>query len=294
MVSFTINDYLELRLEDGHTKIYVNDMLFTQCKYLLLNVPMDEIKFAKDINSIDKAAEILNRSMELDPSIRNTLSPEEEFIGHCSNLQAWAENKYDPRILHSNLAFPLLKKLTEAGDILAIRIFKEEVAKRFESGVINTAQFFLYNGYLNSFTEEELKYVFDQSSSILINNIINQLKESLETSLNNYRIIKNLIDLILFIDLKYSNNFLFDVCENLPEKFKERFIKFVILHLNYKEFKNYTIPYGRFYTYFEHVIDYMYENFSHIVDLFKFLDSGFYSASVPLDEKLSYGTVSYE
>ncbi len=294
MQKYTLNDYLELKLENGHTSIYVNNVLFTQCKYLLLNISKDDIGITEKIDSIDQAAEILDSSMELDPLIRKTLTPEEEFIGHCSNLQVWVENEYDTRILHNKLAFPLLKKLTEAGDLLALRVFKEEIVKRFESGYINTAQFFLYNGYLNSFTIEELKYVFDQSGSKLIDNILLQLRDSLESSLDNYKIIKNLIDLILFIDLKYGNNYLFEVCESLSENLRLQFVRFVILHLNYKEFINYTIPYGRFYTYFEQFVDYVYENFSHIVDLFKFLDSGFYCASIPLDEKFSYGTILYE
>lgn len=62
------------------------------------------------------------------------ITPEEEFWGHCSNLQAWVENNYDTRLLHSNIAFPLLKKLTEAGDPNTNKVFKEEIARRFESG----------------------------------------------------------------------------------------------------------------------------------------------------------------
>ncbi|MFX1573066.1 MAG: hypothetical protein ACFFB0_09980 [Promethearchaeota archaeon] len=294
MQKYTLNDYLELKLENGYTSIYVNDVLFTQCKFLILNISRDEIEITEKIDSIDHAAEILDISGDLDHLIRKSLTPEEEFIGHCSNLQAWVENEYNTRILHNKLAFPLLKRLSEVGDPLAIRVFKEEVVKRFESGNINTVQFFLYNGYFDSFTIEELNIVFDYSGSKLMKNILLQLRNLLESPLNNYKIIKNLIDLILFIDLRYSSNYLFNICDNLSEKLKVQFIKIVILHLNYKEFRNYTIPYGKFYAYFEHLVDYVYENFSQIFDLFKFLESGFYSASISLDEKLSYGTSLYE
>jgi hypothetical protein len=44
------------------------------------------------------------------------IPPEIRFWAHCSNLETWGENNYDTRLIHSNLAFPLLKKLTEAGD----------------------------------------------------------------------------------------------------------------------------------------------------------------------------------
>ena len=294
MQKYRVNNYLELKLEDGYTSIYVNNVLFTHCKYLLLDIPMDEFQLIDKIDSIDQAAEILNNSMELEPLIRKKLSPEEEFMGHCSNLQAWVENKYNTRILHNKLAFPLLKKLANAGDLLALRVFKEEIVKRFENGHINTIQFLLYNGYLNSFTKEEIKYVFEQSGSNLINNILLQLIDLLESALDNYKVIKNLIDLTLFIDLKYGNHYFFELCEKLSKNLRVQFVRCVLLQLNYKEFTEYTIPYGRFYTYFEKLVDYVYENFSHIVDLFKFLDSGFYSASVPLDEKFSYGNILYE
>ena len=85
----------------------------------LLNVPLNDRK-VNQINSIDEAAENL--------SIYGVkLSPEVEFHGHCSNLQAWAENHYDTRLLHSNLSFPLLKKLAELGDPQAKQMIKDEI-----------------------------------------------------------------------------------------------------------------------------------------------------------------------
>jgi hypothetical protein len=63
-----------------------------------------------------------------------TITPEQEFWGHCSNLQAWYEHDYDTRLLHSNLAFPLLKALVDAGDTKAKTMLKTEIAERFESG----------------------------------------------------------------------------------------------------------------------------------------------------------------
>ena len=37
---------------------------------------------------------------------------------------------------HHNLAFPLLKVLTKSGDLQAKKVFREEIAKRFESGYV--------------------------------------------------------------------------------------------------------------------------------------------------------------
>lgn len=64
-----------------------------QCKFLLLNIPVEKINFLDEI----------------------------EFWGHCSNLQVWAENNYDTRLLHRNLSSPLLKQLSDLGDSILNR-----------------------------------------------------------------------------------------------------------------------------------------------------------------------------
>ncbi|MFW9929455.1 MAG: hypothetical protein ACFFD1_08700, partial [Candidatus Thorarchaeota archaeon] len=102
---------MSLKLENHRTIIYVNNHPFRQCMYLLLNIPVEKIKEYDEIKSIDEAASKLNRKMERN---HNLIPPETEFWGHCSNIQAWADNNYDTRILHRNLAFPLLKALADA------------------------------------------------------------------------------------------------------------------------------------------------------------------------------------
>ena len=156
---FKINEYLELRLEKGKTNIYVEGRLFNQCKYLLLKMPSDNFKNLEDIDSIDEAAENLDRSLER--ANNHYISPETEFWGHCSNLQAWYENNYDTRILHRNLAFPLLKALVEAGDKIAKREFKEQVALRLESGYPSVVMFLVEQGYLDYLTKEELDTILN-------------------------------------------------------------------------------------------------------------------------------------
>ncbi|HEC41019.1 hypothetical protein LCGC14_0685730 [marine sediment metagenome] len=107
---FRVNNLISLRLEDNKTILYVNNQEFKQCKYLLLDIPDDEIEDVQEVKSIDEAAEILDNSMEYD---KLGILPEEEFTAHCSNLQAWVENHYNTDLLHRNLAFPLLKILSE-------------------------------------------------------------------------------------------------------------------------------------------------------------------------------------
>ena len=109
MKTFKINDYLSLELKDTGTVIYVMDIPFAHCKYLLLNIPKEKLKDVENIDSIDEISEYLDGRMEGHSGILE-ISAEAEFWGHSSNLQAWAENDYDTRILHSNLSFSLLKK----------------------------------------------------------------------------------------------------------------------------------------------------------------------------------------
>ncbi|MFX0106277.1 MAG: hypothetical protein ACFE75_12425 [Candidatus Hodarchaeota archaeon] len=290
MLKFTINDFLDLRLEDGKTNIYINNELFMHCKHILLTIPFDDID---DFNSIDDVVAKFDKYYGFFRSNTLEISPETRFWAHCSNLQAWFENNYNSCLIHSNLAFPLLNQLKKAGDFLAGKVFKEEVAKRFESGNLNIIQFFLHNNYLDCLNKEELEILLEQTSSNLTKNVANQLKELLNSTYSNFRKIKELIDLVLFLDLKYNQNFIFLTFNELSEKLRTCFARLLILHLNYKEFINYKIPYGKFFNYFEKVLNYIYENYPEINNLLKIIDSGFISSAVPLDEKLSYGSVSY-
>ncbi len=137
MKNFKINNYLVLKFDDFSEKtiIFVAGERFRQCKFLLLNISVNKIKLMEEIESIDKAAELLDKTLEKPiEEGKNYIDPKVEYWAHCSNLQVWYENNYDTRILHRNLAFPLLGALSKAGDPIAKRVFKEEIAKRLASG----------------------------------------------------------------------------------------------------------------------------------------------------------------
>ena len=143
---YKISELITLRLIDDETKIFVNNREFSQCKHLVLSVPINK---SQDYNSID----------ELESDFRFNgakIDPKTEFIGHCSNLQAWYEHDYDTKLLHKNLAFPLLRKLALAGDKKANKYFKEEVVRRIESGYIPVIEYLIREHYLITFTIEEL------------------------------------------------------------------------------------------------------------------------------------------
>ena len=135
---FVINEHITLRLTEGKTVLYVDNEPFRQCMRLVLQIPLNELVKYDSIDSIDEAAE-LNKTL-YENHIWNgeyweneaTITPEQEFWGHCSNIQAWYESDYDTRLIHSNLAFPLLERLAEVGDQKGRAKLKDEIALGFE------------------------------------------------------------------------------------------------------------------------------------------------------------------
>ncbi|MFX1572856.1 MAG: leucine-rich repeat domain-containing protein [Promethearchaeota archaeon] len=157
---YKINDFITLKLENGKTVIYVKGEKFLQCKYLLIEIPKDNFQEFDKIISIDDVSDKLDHSLEKNVHY-NQITPVIEFWGHCSNLQAWSENSYDTSLLHSNLAFPLLKKLTDVGDPKAKRVFKEEIVERIINVYSNVAQYLIQENYLEYFNKEETELVIE-------------------------------------------------------------------------------------------------------------------------------------
>jgi len=152
---FTVNEYLSLKLEGNRTFIYVKGKRFRQCMRLVFHIPINEVEKYDRIDSIDEALELYYRltgRLIHDEDYPLELTPEQEFRGHCSNIQVWVENDYDTRLLHSNLAFPLLEALAREGLERAKQLLKYEIMKRFESGSINV---------LLMLTEKKYTYYLD-------------------------------------------------------------------------------------------------------------------------------------
>ncbi|MFW9973632.1 MAG: hypothetical protein ACFFDF_25860 [Candidatus Odinarchaeota archaeon] len=216
MKEFKINEHLTLKLEEGKTNIYVNGTLFHQCKFLLINTPIKEIDNLNDIKSIDDAAELLDLSLGND-IYKYDIPPEAEFWGHCSNLQVWYEYNYDLRLIHSNLAFPLLQRLTDAGDPLAAIRFKEELVKRLRK-YPEMMPYYFFRGYIEYLTKEEIqelrqvqslenvkkkKDAFESTMSLIENHM---LKVGMLLGENIYYFIKDQIDTYKREELKRNSN----------------------------------------------------------------------------------------
>ena len=176
MNEFAINDFISLKLEGGKTNIYVKGERFDQCKYLMITIPIEESKKFDEIDSIDEAADMIGWTSEEKDGIKYEINSKTEFWGHCSNLQVWCEHDYDTRFLHSNLSFPLLIKLAEVGDPIAKKIFKEEIAKRFESGYPTVITCIIEEGLLDYLNSEERMYLIEQTIPIILKSIENYSK----------------------------------------------------------------------------------------------------------------------
>jgi len=225
--TYRVNQYITLKLENNQTNIYIKGELFNQCKYLLLNIPTKKIKDYDQIDSIDEAAEVNKLSRALEGGSRRKkfdISAETEFWGHCSNIQAWTEHKYDTRLLHRNLAFPLLQKLAEVGDPLAKKSFRKEILKRLSSGHSTVITYLSDMGYLENITEEDYHELLRKPDYDLAENLIRglanpkhskyvkpiflKMMEFLQEDIKDYavRMLKNL-DVELYCGLKITGYF---------------------------------------------------------------------------------------
>jgi len=209
---FRINEHLVLKLINKRTHIFVNGVEFNQCKYLLFNLDKNHVEKYDDIKSIDDAVEQLDRSHEQGGN--RLISAETEFWGHCSNLQAWHDNYYDTRLLHSNLAFPLLKKLVEAGDPRARKAFKDEIAYRFENGTFQIKALLVVESYLDILTKEELETFFLANNEQLRTQVIALLEDN-NQSIKKRHVMNFLIYLMRRGDIEAKRIFTRDIMNHL-------------------------------------------------------------------------------
>ena len=203
---YKINEYLSVRLYERFTYIHIKEERFFSCMRLLLNISPSKLRQTSKIQSIDEAEEVLS-------NLDYEIAPEMEFIGHCSNLEVWVENGYDTCLLHRNLAFPLLKELTKAGDPLAKKNFKEEVIKRLLSGHLPVIEFLIVNKYVDLLTIEELRSIFEDRNSKLQKNILFDLNYRRENGLS-YFVLKGFATHGVIAAYEWINRDMFNYIEN--------------------------------------------------------------------------------
>jgi hypothetical protein len=92
------------------------------------------------------------------------------FEKWCSTLKTWYEHDCDTNlIVDKRKAFKLLKALIDAGDPLARKVFKDEIAKWFETGDPNLVR--------NLMEEGSLQYLRSNELELLIGMILNTIKD---------------------------------------------------------------------------------------------------------------------
>lgn len=158
---FKVNDFITLKLENGDSNIFVNGELVLQCRHLLTNILKSPEAIIVGFSSVDELEELYNDSSYSTEDGQEFISLDEEFWGHCSNIQAWVENQYDTNLLDMVLAFPILHKLSELGDMEAKHILNTEIIKRIKSDFLPVILFLIDGAYLRSFQEEELLHLID-------------------------------------------------------------------------------------------------------------------------------------
>lgn len=144
-----IGDHIKLRLEYDKIELLVNDEYFDFCAVIVAQIPVEKLE---EVNSVD---DLIPYEKDLEDH-SSKIPLKAQFWAHASNLQAWVEHEYDTRLLHRNIAFPLLEKLTKVGDPLAKKKFKAEIAKRYSSGNPTVIEFLNLGGYLNYLSDEEM------------------------------------------------------------------------------------------------------------------------------------------
>lgn len=175
-MNFVINDYIRMVLEDNKTIIYFDDKPFRICKGLVLNLSIGELYKLQDFSTIDEQIEYLQVVESDIEAQRFEISPLDEFFVHCSNIQAWVELGYDTALLDHRLSFPLLRLLVRKKDKKAIKVYKEEIAKRFQTTFLTVPFFLIVEHFLDYLNSEEFNWISIQHNPKLKKSIKKALK----------------------------------------------------------------------------------------------------------------------
>ncbi len=167
---FKISHLLSVRLDGDGPRMYVRGQPFDQCAYPVLNddgVREHESECYDDVEtpcvprkaarSVDAFLWKEHGTLDHPGYVEGSqVSMKELFWGLCSTLQAWAENDYDTRLLHVNLAFPLARALANAGDSAAKAMFEREVIARWKSDFEPVQTYLFHGGFLNTLSPRAL------------------------------------------------------------------------------------------------------------------------------------------
>jgi len=174
---FQINEFLTVKLKKRGPKIYIKGKEFDyrlfhrDCETLFL---MHARPLPEDVqySSIDEYFQLVGWGQydvfgEWAEGSHGgyilSVDRKTEYWGCCSNLQAWAENDYNPNLLRYCVAAPLLKALTDAGDPIALNEYKGIIKeKALSKHWINELEYIADLKYLD---KVDFQYVLTQMIS---------------------------------------------------------------------------------------------------------------------------------
>ncbi len=192
---FKINEHLRVVLSEYGIEVRFINYKFFRCYHVPIKIEVKQLTTLNEIQPFDEFQEAMNFEKEL---LRYGVTPktiiesnfkkvpkEDLFWVQCSNLQVWAENDYNSNLLPNRIAFPLLKKLVEVGDLKAKEVFEKEIVKRLESNHLPTINFLLEEGYLSylggSKVKEQMKKVFSNLDTKAIKGFdVEEMKKTLK------------------------------------------------------------------------------------------------------------------
>ncbi|MHA1999093.1 MAG: leucine-rich repeat domain-containing protein [Promethearchaeota archaeon] len=172
-IKFKVTNLLELWLVGNKTFVMVSGKVVHSCMHLFMNLDSDARRLTEEAKSMDEIIDILQ---ELDRERRisgkgtilvsrtdeTIITPENVFVAHCSNFQAWMEHGFSTYLMDRNLAFPVLVELSRAGDKQAAFVLKTEVKERLASGSLNVLEALIITGRVGSMSAVDWNEVFNR------------------------------------------------------------------------------------------------------------------------------------
>ncbi len=127
-----INEFLSLKLEGKEIKIYIENSLY---------IPKENNYFKNEIDS--------------------RLKIEKKFDLFTRKIKNWFENDYNTDELNPGFSIPLLKKLVDSGDPIALNRFRNDIYKRLCSSKKEIILYLLKYNYISYFSVEQLAFILE-------------------------------------------------------------------------------------------------------------------------------------
>ena len=155
---YELNENIVLKLILDKTLIFVCGDLFITCQKTIIALAPTEFKDYDDFYEIDDIIDYYREEETKNKEWKEqgvSISPEEEFWVHCSNMQAWVDSGYNSRVLSKSVSFPILIELSKREYSQFTAFLKEDLVQRIQSGSYNAIEYFMQEDFYRFFTQDE-------------------------------------------------------------------------------------------------------------------------------------------